>query len=96
MLLFDCARSLNLILAFPLLRNILHRKITFIINSFIILNNFFRKKTVAVLDSEQELELLLKTENLERETLIEQLQKAIEKERGSVERLQELLAETIS
>jgi len=53
-------------------------------------------KTVAVLDSEQELELLLKTENLERETLIEQLQKAIEKERGSVERLQELLAETIS
>lgn len=49
-----------------------------------------------VLDSEKELELMLKMENLERETAIDQLQKAIEKERGSVERLQELLAETIS
>jgi len=53
-------------------------------------------KTPVVLDSEKELELMLKMENLERETAIDQLQKAIEKERGSVERLQELLAETIS
>ena len=53
-------------------------------------------KMKLVLDSEQELELLLKMENLEREIIIDQLNKAIDEERRSVERLQELLAETIS
>lgn len=47
-----------------------------------------------VLDSEKELELALMIENLEREKIIQQLNEAIEKERQSVEQLQELLAET--
>lgn len=42
---------------------------------------------------EQDLELALMIENLEREKLIEQIAQAIEIERESVERLQELLAE---
>ena len=53
-------------------------------------------KVEAPLTNEQELELLLMIENYEREKIIEQLNEAIEKERKSVERLQELLAETTS
>ena len=53
------------------------------------------KKTTIVLDSDQELELVLKMENLERELVIEQLSKAIEEEREAVENLQELLAKAI-
>ena len=49
---------------------------------------------VMPLDSEKELELALVIENLEREKIIQQLNEAIEKERKSVEHLQELLAET--
>ncbi|XP_046450987.1 ralA-binding protein 1-like isoform X3 [Daphnia pulex] len=45
------------------------------------------------LTTEQELELLLMIENHEREKIIEKLAEAIEKERKSVERLQEILAE---
>ena len=45
------------------------------------------------LTTEQELELLLMIENHERENIIEKLAEAIEKERKSVERLQEILAE---
>lgn len=51
-------------------------------------------KKVVVLDNEKELELFLIIENEEREKIILQLNEKIEKERKSVERLQELLAET--
>ncbi len=53
-------------------------------------------KVEAPLTNEQEMELQLMIENHEREKIIEQLNEAIEKERKSVERLQELLAETTS
>ena len=46
------------------------------------------------LNEEQELELRLKIENDEREKMINQLKEAIERETISVERLQELIAET--
>lgn len=51
-------------------------------------------KSETTLTAEQELELFLSIENQEREKIIEQLNVAIDKERKSVERLQELLAET--
>ena len=43
---------------------------------------------------EEELEFRLKIENEEREKLIVQLREAIERERFSIEQLQELIAET--
>lgn len=57
-------------------------------------NSQIKLTTGDVLDNEKELELLLIIENEEREKIILHLNEAIEKERQSVERLQELLAET--
>lgn len=51
-------------------------------------------ETETPLTKEEEMELLLMIENHEREKIIEKLSEAIEKERKSVERLQELLADT--
>lgn len=51
-------------------------------------------ETETPLTKEEEMELLLMIENHEREKIIEKLSEAIEQERRSVERLQELLAET--
>ncbi|XP_059351189.1 ralA-binding protein 1-like isoform X2 [Daphnia carinata] len=51
-------------------------------------------ETETPLTKEEEMELLLMIENHEREKIIEKLSEAIEKERKSIERLQELLADT--
>lgn len=53
-------------------------------------------KTESPFITEQEIELQLNIENSEREKIIELLNDAIEKERKSIERLQEILAETTS
>lgn len=55
-----------------------------------------RKKPteLVLLDADKELELTLMIENEERAKIIQQLNEAIERERRSVEHLQELLAET--
>lgn len=55
-----------------------------------------RKKPTELvfLDADKELELTLMIENEERAKIIQQLNEAIERERRSVEHLQELLAET--
>ena len=49
---------------------------------------------VVVLSNEQEAELRIRIENEEREKMIGQLKEAIDRERLSIERLQELIAET--
>lgn len=53
-------------------------------------------KTESPFITDQEIELQLNIENSEREKIIELLNDAIEKERKSIERLQEILAETTS